>query len=71
MELGEMFQVDEKDMVIIAEMTRDPEVRLARIAAQVGLSQNGVQYRLTRLKDRGIVALRLEVDHEKLAMAQS
>jgi len=64
-----MFRVDAKDLVIMREKERDPDARPYQIAPKTGLTPTGVQYRPTRLMDRGILRHRYEIDEQKLAEA--
>ncbi len=47
--------VDKKDARILRQLVLDSRTPLARIASRVGLTDNGVRYRIRRMEDSGII----------------
>jgi Lrp/AsnC family leucine-responsive transcriptional regulator len=58
--------LDAVDRRMVAELQREPRVRVAELARRVGLSSPAVAERLRRLEDTGILSYRAEVDPRAL-----
>jgi len=58
--------LDVIDQRMVAELQREPRVRVAELARRVGLSSPAVAERLRRLEDAGILSYRAEVDPRAL-----
>lgn len=48
-------RVDKKDSRILRQLVSDSRTPIARIAAKVGLTDNGVRYRVRQLEDAGVI----------------
>lgn len=60
---------DEVDAVILRELLADGHATLARLGEATGLSTSGVQTRVRRLEERGIITgYRAQVDHEAIGV---
>ncbi len=63
---------DEVDAVIVRELLADGRSTLAKLGEATGLSTSGVQTRVRRLEERGIITgYRAQVDHESIGMPLS
>jgi len=55
--------VDETDLALLRRVERDDDVNLTDLAAELDLSKSAVHYRLTKLKDAGVItAVSADVD---------
>lgn len=60
---------DRVDAAIVRELMADGRTTLARLGEITGLSTSGVQTRVRRLEERGIITgYRAEVDHESIGV---
>lgn len=60
---------DEVDAVILRELLADGHATLARLGEATGLSTSGVQTRVRRLEERGIITgYRAQVDHQAIGV---
>jgi Lrp/AsnC family leucine-responsive transcriptional regulator len=58
--------LDATDRRMVAELQREPRMRVAQLARRVGLSSPAVAERLRRLEDTGILSYRAEADPRAL-----
>ncbi|HEX9709137.1 MAG TPA: AsnC family transcriptional regulator, partial [Candidatus Thermoplasmatota archaeon] len=47
--------MDKKDARILRQLVLDSRTPLSRIASRVGLTDNGVRYRVRQMEERGII----------------
>lgn len=53
--------IDDLDRRIIAELQRDPRLRVAELGRRVGLSAPAAGERMRRLREQGVISFRVEV----------
>ena len=62
--------VDETDLALLRRVERDDDVNLTELAAELDLSKSAVHYRLTKLKDAGVItAVSADVDPLTLGLS--
>lgn len=56
MDGGPVVKLDETDIALLSAVERDFDVSLETLAAELGLSKSAVHYRLSKLKDNGVIS---------------
>lgn len=67
-----VFNLDEKDCLILSHLQQDARQSFAALGRQVGMSVPAVTERVRRLEDRGIIqGYRVTIDEAKLGRGQT
>ncbi len=54
--MGNMTEIDETDRLLLAELSQNARLPVAKLAARLGLARTTVQARLERLERSGVIA---------------
>ena len=61
--------LDEKNRRILTQLAKDPRMSIARLSELTGIKRDSLIYRLGKMKEAGILNIRLEIDLRKLGFA--
>jgi Lrp/AsnC family leucine-responsive transcriptional regulator len=60
--LKDRLGLDDKDIKLLASLTKDPGISQQELAKALGLSQPSVNVRLRKLRERGVLAVQAGID---------